>query len=268
MSQRASLRRFRPFHTLAVGLALAGCIQIGGSDGSSDDDDDAECEIDDDCPGTEVCNDGTCESLGSGGTGGRGGSGGTTTGGRGGSITGGSSSGGSATGGSSSGGSITGGSSSGGSATGGSGGSGGSCNWICDFGVGCGTTTADECLSQCWSLYTMGGACSAAMDALAECAHDYGSDCAGGQMACGPLASAADSECVACEWTGDGECDEPEGTGLCLEGSDVEDCSGVPPCVRGSSGNTCEWACDDECDEAAGTDLCPAGTDTYDCTNY
>jgi hypothetical protein len=27
-----------------------------------------------------------------------------------------------------------------------------------------------------------------------------------------------------CEWTNDGECDEPEGTGLCAEGSDVADC--------------------------------------------
>lgn len=27
-----------------------------------------------------------------------------------------------------------------------------------------------------------------------------------------------------CEWTNDGECDEPEGTGLCPEGSDVADC--------------------------------------------
>jgi hypothetical protein len=28
----------------------------------------------------------------------------------------------------------------------------------------------------------------------------------------------------ACEWINDGECDEPEGTGLCAEGSDVADC--------------------------------------------
>ncbi len=27
-----------------------------------------------------------------------------------------------------------------------------------------------------------------------------------------------------CQWTDDGECDEPEGTGLCPEGSDVADC--------------------------------------------
>ncbi|MBX7083456.1 MAG: hypothetical protein K1X88_29885 [Nannocystaceae bacterium] len=32
-----------------------------------------------------------------------------------------------------------------------------------------------------------------------------------------------------CAWTDDGACDEPEGSGLCPEGSDVDDCSNPPP---------------------------------------
>jgi hypothetical protein len=28
-----------------------------------------------------------------------------------------------------------------------------------------------------------------------------------------------------CQWTNDGECDEPEGTGLCAEGTDTDDCA-------------------------------------------
>jgi hypothetical protein len=68
-----------------------------------------------------------------------------------------------------------------------------------------------------------------------------------------------------CEWTNDGECDEPEGTGLCAEGTDAADCTGGGTCVEGSAGNTCVWACDLECDEPEGTDLCSEGTDAYDC---
>jgi hypothetical protein len=37
------------------------------------------------------------------------------------------------------------------------------------------------------------------------------------------------NECLAeeatCPWTDDGECDEPEGTDLCFEGTDVADCT-------------------------------------------
>ena len=57
-----------------------------------------------------------------------------------------------------------------------------------------------------------------------------------------------------CEWTNDGECDEPEGTDLCPEGSDTNDCA-----------TTCRWTYDGECDEPEGTGLCPEGSDAYDC---
>ncbi len=34
----------------------------------------------------------------------------------------------------------------------------------------------------------------------------------------------SDDDSGFCEWRNDGECDEPEGTGLCPEGSDAADC--------------------------------------------
>lgn len=55
-----------------------------------------------------------------------------------------------------------------------------------------------------------------------------------------------------CAWPDDGECDEPEGTGLCAEGTDTNDC-------------TCAWPNDNECDEPEGTGLCAEGTDASDC---
>ena len=56
-------------------------------------------------------------------------------------------------------------------------------------------------------------------------------------------------------WIEDGECDEPEGTNLCPEGSDVVDCAGGGGCPAA-------WIGDGFCDEP---DLCPPGTDVLDC---
>lgn len=61
-----------------------------------------------------------------------------------------------------------------------------------------------------------------------------------------------------CQFTNDGECDEPEGLGLCAEGTDVSDCASV------SSGG-CQFTNDGECDEPEGTDICAEGTDVADC---
>lgn len=56
-----------------------------------------------------------------------------------------------------------------------------------------------------------------------------------------------------CPYTGDGECDEPEGTAICVEGTDVADCEGggtggtggdAPSCDP-SACSGCETACDD-----------------------
>lgn len=55
-----------------------------------------------------------------------------------------------------------------------------------------------------------------------------------------------------CTWPNDNECDEPEGTNLCAEGSDVNDCY-------------CPWANDGECDEPSGLNLCPWHSDGNDC---
>lgn len=55
-----------------------------------------------------------------------------------------------------------------------------------------------------------------------------------------------------CPHTNDRRCDEPEGTGLCAEGTDANDC-------------TCAFEDDGECDEPEGTGLCAEGTDPYDC---
>jgi hypothetical protein len=55
-----------------------------------------------------------------------------------------------------------------------------------------------------------------------------------------------------CPYTEDNECDEPEGTGWCPEGSDTVDC-------------TCPYTQDGDCDEPEGTGLCPEGSDPYDC---
>lgn len=59
------------------------------------------------------------------------------------------------------------------------------------------------------------------------------------------------------DWLGDGVCDEPEGTGLCPEGSDVVDCAGAPP-----PDPDCAYIEDGACDEPF---LCAPGTDVVDC---
>lgn len=58
-----------------------------------------------------------------------------------------------------------------------------------------------------------------------------------------------------CIYQGDGLCDEPEGTGLCQEGTDPQDC-------------TCATELDGICDEPEGTGFCLEGTDPGDCENF
>lgn len=89
--------------------------------------------------------------------------------------------------------------------------------------------------------------------------------CAEG-FACGATATCIDTPPVACalpEAVGfclyrfDGLCDEPEGTGLCKEGTDPEDCVTMD----------CPTQLDGKCDEpgGGGTNLCPPGSDPFDC---
>jgi hypothetical protein len=61
-------------------------------------------------------------------------------------------------------------------------------------------------------------------------------------------------DCIdaSCPSTNNGQCDEPEGTGLCPDGTDIADCN-------------CPLTNDGECDEPEGTGFCPEGTDAVDC---
>ena len=74
----------------------------------------------------------------------------------------------------------------------------------------------------------------------------------GGTGLCADNTDVAD--CAICSWTNDGWCDEPGGTGLCSAGTDTADC------------DTCLWRGDGDCDEITG--LCPAGSDSADCASY
>jgi hypothetical protein len=95
-----------------------------------------------------------------------------------------------------------------------------------------------------------------------------GEPCMFGQCAagfvCGPEDTCIDTPAVACElpasvgfclYQFDGLCDEPEGTGLCEEGTDAEDCLAV----------ACPTQFNGICDEPEGTGTCPEGTDVDDC---
>ena len=92
-----------------------------------------------------------------------------------------------------------------------------------------------------------------------------------------------------CAYQGDGKCDEPEGTGLCAEGTDGSDCTttcvttyngicdepqgtGSGLCPFGSDYpdcsdvGPCEYQGDGYCDEPEGSGLCADGTDPLDCS--
>jgi hypothetical protein len=75
----------------------------------------------------------------------------------------------------------------------------------------------------------------------------------GGEDPCG----ADTGECGPCPSRQDGKCDEPEGTGLCPEGTDAEDCRTVP--------GDCAYEDDGRCDEPEGTGFCPEDSDPVDC---
>jgi hypothetical protein len=126
---------------------------------------------------------------------------------------------------------------------------------------------------------------------LSACIAAYSPDCAAIGSSCTAPAQGVTAECgEGCPWTNDDECDEPEGTGYCPEGSDVNDCAGCPfaldgqcdepeglnlcpegtdvidcACPVGMAGNDCPYSCDGVCDEP---EYCLTGTDEYDCTNY
>ncbi len=79
-----------------------------------------------------------------------------------------------------------------------------------------------------------------------------------------------------CPFTNDGDCDEPNGLGLCAWGTDTADCSNPNSNFGSGSGfaggggglaNPCPFTNDGDCDEPNGLGLCAWGTDTADCSN-
>ncbi len=96
-----------------------------------------------------------------------------------------------------------------------------------------------------------------------ECQWSFDGECdepgiGSGLCARGTDVADCQSEAESCQFSLDGECDEPIiGTGLCSAGTDSNDCIPVA--------NSCEHAFNDICDDPTGTDLCETGTDASDC---
>ncbi len=89
-----------------------------------------------------------------------------------------------------------------------------------------------------------------------------------------------------CPYTGDNECDEPNGLNFCAWGTDAVDCSNPSSYFGTGAGfaagiyaapsapmapvallNPCPYTGDRECDEPNGLNLCAWGTDAVDCSN-
>ena len=59
----------------------------------------------------------------------------------------------------------------------------------------------------------------------------------------------------ACAFTNDGECDEPEGTGVCAEGTDTTDCAAAAA-DDDDDGDSCGEPCPDGCCSLSGAICC------------
>jgi len=104
-------------------------------------------------------------------------------------------------------------------------------------------------------------------------------------LACAALFAADPAEAQLmnpCPYTNDGDCDEPNGLGLCAWGTDVADCANPNSYFGQGSGyagggggggtggglmNPCPYTNDGDCDEPNGLGLCAWGTDVADCAN-
>jgi len=93
--------------------------------------------------------------------------------------------------------------------------------------------------------------------------------------------------CDPCPYLGDGDCDEPNGLGLCAYGTDTVDCSNSASYYGSGTGyrpgssvynpntqntgsyllNPCPYLNDGDCDEPNGLGLCDWGTDRADCAD-
>ena len=118
----------------------------------------------------------------------------------------------------------------------------------------------EDCRNAIDSMYTCFGDldCSDLQDED-ECEDeqdDMVDECNWGDM----VNEVGDSNVDYCDSQGDGQCDEPEGTGVCAEGMDPDDCLN-----DGVYTVTCEFQEDGECDEPEGTGACGEGSDPVDC---
>lgn len=135
------------------------------------------------------------------------------------------------------------------------------CDDKCDC-VSCSDTQLDTCKDDMDAIEELAEdrGCEDHLDDYASCMDDD-AECVDGffdDTSC-VLQSNALTLCLgnvgSCAYQNDGKCDEPEGSGVCAEGTDAADCStGV-----------CGTVFNGVCDEPQGTALCPAGSDTADC---
>jgi hypothetical protein len=168
------------------------------------------------------------------------------------------------------------------------------CEAQCDC-LKCNDAQQDKCEEDMELLVdeAEGKNCDDELDEYMDCIGDD-AECQGAQLdtaMCGGLA-AGFSACMAsapatCATVGDGVCDEPEGTGKCVDGTDIADCAGnsfcptvnngvcdepggtglCPPLsdLVDCSGGTCAYVNDGYCDEPEGSGVCAEGTDPIDC---
>jgi len=100
------------------------------------------------------------------------------------------------------------------------------CGAVCETLVRCGSGMTDQvsCEDSCELVRVAvnDSNCDSSVVALGSC-FDDNSNCADANSQCGEEASAFSTYCtVACPFTDDGECDEPD---ICPAGSDVNDCA-------------------------------------------
>lgn len=111
--------------------------------------------------------------------------------------------------------------------------------------------------SKLTACLTGGGAGGGGAGGGGACAHKLNGLCdePEGTGLCAEGTDVVDCAPEGCPYALNGVCDEPEGTGLCNEGGDPVDCAPVG----------CSYTNDGTCDEPEGTGLCPEGSDVLDC---
>jgi hypothetical protein len=111
---------------------------------------------------------------------------------------------------------------------------------------GDGSSSSTDCYGSCVDSCLSAGGSSCGADCSDLCS----------ESSSGSGSGAGNTSSGGCDYTNDGVCDEPEGSDVCPEGTDVNDCAG--------SGG-CDYTNDGQCDEPEGSGVCPEGTDVNDC---